>query len=204
MSNSSKWTVYRSLMVAITIIFVIVRIFLLLYYMNNTPSQFLLTQLFQVSVEVLFLGILIFIPRKYRMVAMIPLLYFMLGRGAQIINLITTSVFNELPILYAIQYTVSNLIYLITYLTYLILLLPIFKYRMKHFYIASFFIIPIFLLYVLNIFQNSRYIGNTLFSELLLFSVVFNFVTYFSFPVAFALYILNDVHTVYDPIEEMN
>ena len=202
MSTSSHWSIYRSFMVAISIIYVIVRIFYPIYHMDNTPSEYLFTQFFQISIDIIFLGILIFIPRKYRMFAMIPLIYFSVSRGAQLINLFTTPLFNELPLLYAIQYMLSNFVHLTTYLTFLILLLPVFKYRMKHFYVVLFLIIPVFMLYALNIFQIMRYMGGTNFFQVLLFSVVFNFVTYFSFIAVFALYILNDIHLKLEPAEK--
>lgn len=204
MLDSNKWNIYRILMIVISILYITIRIIGLIYNMRFAPSILFPTFFFQILTETIFLAILIFIPRNYRMLVMIPLLYFCIYNIAQIITFVNTFSLTNYPTLFVIQFISTRIINFITYFAFLVMLLPIFKYQIKHVFIAALFIIPAFLLYLLNIVQMLGYLDSNNILELLFGAFILNFIVFLSIPTIFTLYILNDVKSTHEPKEEMN
>ena len=189
--HQGKWSILRVMMVVLAFIYILARISNIIYMLQYSGMPIFFQLFFLLLVEILLLIILIFVSSKYRFLAIIPLLFLIVATITQQVNFITTTMSSDhLPQLFVIQYLGSNLLRVILFIIFSILLLPFFRYKFKHGILIGSLIVPSFIFYSIQLFSNMRYIGQQSIIEFFFRVIIINLVLSLSLYVIFTLYII--------------
>ncbi|MDO9629503.1 MAG: hypothetical protein Q7I99_06350 [Acholeplasmataceae bacterium] len=186
--NESKWSFFRISMVVLSSLFILARISTIQFMVQYLGMPVLQQLLLPLLIEILLLFLLIFAPSKYRFLAIIPLLYFVVINLVRMIGFIDAHI--SVPSIFVFQYIASSLLIIIAYLSFSIILLPFFNYKKKYAIFFGLFLIPALILYMITVIMN---MGNMFNQNPFLFiyrSVLINFVASTTIYLVFTLYIL--------------
>jgi|GEM_PF-4058393 hypothetical protein len=190
----NKWSIFRILMVVVTVLFLIARISNIIYLLELSNMPILGNLIFPFVIQLSFLAILIFVPNQYRFLAILPLLYFVAGLILPLIEFVRNPTGFTYPSIFIFQYISSRIISIVAYITYIILLLPNFKYKIKHAILAGSFVIPLIFLFFINLVMNMGYMFGQDLVQFILRNVFGNFILSTSFTIVFTLFILEHLN----------
>lgn len=191
--NQNKWSIFRILMVIVTVLFVIARISNIIYLLELSNMPIIGNLIFPFLIQLSFLVILIFIPNQYRFLAILPIIYFIGANLVEFQNFMRYANEAGFDAKFVFQITTSKVIALSAYTTYLILLLPNFEYKTKHAILAGFFIILSVILFFINLFINMGYFFNHNSLSFILTNLFNNFMINIGIYIIFTLYIIEHI-----------
>jgi len=189
--NQNKWSVLKIIMVVLSSLFILSRISIIFYMLDYSGLPILGYLIFPLLFDIGFLCILIFAPSKYRFLAIIPLLYFVVASAVRLINFINTTDLTNFPSFFTFQYIGNSVLLIIAFITYSILLLPTFKYQLKHAILAGTFLVPVAIIYFMNVVSNMGYLFQQNPFEYIYRYMIVNFLSNTAIYVIFTLYILD-------------
>jgi len=190
--NENKWSILKILMLVLSFFLILSKVYMILYFLRLSGMTVTVLLLLPLSIEIVLLGVLIFVPSKYRFLAILPLLYFIVANTFQLVHFINSPSYNLYPSILIFQQISSNILAIISYITYAILLATISNYKIKHAVIAGLLIIPAFLIYLLNFTNN---LGQMFYQdfEFAFRIIVVYLITNTGIPIIFTLYFLSHI-----------
>ena len=189
----NKWSIFRILMVVVTVLFLIARISNIIYLLELSNIPILGNLIFPFVIQLSFLAILIFVPSKYQFLAILPIIYFIGANLVEFQNFMRYANEAGFDAKLVFQIATSKVIALSAYTTYLILLLPSFECKTKHAILAGSFIIPSVILFFINLFMNMGYFFNHNSLSFILTNLFNNFMINIGIYIIFTLYIIEHI-----------
>ncbi len=194
-----KWSIYRILMLILYALYLSGRIYSIQY--QDLAHLALFTQLIILGIETTFFLIILTLPSGVRTFAIFPIILLVLFNIYEFVQFLGTTNPTEFYLFLNLS---TRAITVFMFLTYAILLLPTYKYRFRHAVIAASFVLPFFIVYLLNIIDKSKSLAYYPISLILLIfgTVILGGIYLFSIPVFFTLYIIDESNQKVVPIEK--
>lgn len=184
--NNNNWSKNRIIMFSLTIVLIITRILDMIYWSRLGATVFY--KQFILLFEILFFLILFFIPKKFRVIGVLPLFMLILINGWNAFQFIQSSYFSFLLMDFAFRSLVTRILYILMYLAFIVLLLPFITYNRNHIRFAKMIMIPFIIDFVIIFLLSLHFLDNWHTVR----GLIFNFIVFFTVPTIFTIYIIEE------------